>query len=258
MIHVGDITKLEGWELEAPDLVVGGSPCQDLSIAGLRKGLAGERSGLFMEQIRLVKEIRLYDAVERPDVPASERKCRWMLWENVEGAFSSNNGRDFAAVLEETIRIAEPEAPDVPVPPEGWHKSGYIYDELGRWSIAWRLHDLQFWGLPQRRKRIALLADFGGLEAGRIMFDSVLWRPSDEYPNLEAFLSARERDRSEILPIASGLYGNPEQSQEAREGVTGNPSSGSGEASSFTLKIRGGCDGGGQGCPDPDGEVCDT
>ena len=247
MIHLGDITKIEGWEVEAPDIVVGGSPCQDLSIAGLRKGLAGERSGLFMEQIRLVKEIRDYDAIARPDVPLGDRKCRWMLWENVEGAFSSNSGRDFAAVIEETIRIAEPNAPDVPVPPEGWHKSGYIYDEMGRWSIAWRLHDLQFWGLPQRRKRIALLADFGGTEAGRIMFDPILWTAPSDTEAIEAFFTSRAGCRSEVLPIPQSLPGHSDQSQTERKGSPGDPAEGSGEAGCYTLKIRGGCEGGGKG-----------
>ena len=141
---------------------------QDLSVAGLRKGLAGERSGLFMEQIRIVKEMRERD---RQNGRAVEYlRPRYMVWENVPGAFSSNGGKDFQAVLTEIVRIADPDAPDVPLPEKKWSKSGCLYDELGGWSIAWRVHDAQFWGVPQRRKRIALVADFGGLSAPEICF----------------------------------------------------------------------------------------
>ena len=142
---------------------------QDLSVAGLRKGLAGERSGLFMEQIRIVKEMRERD---RQNGRAVEYlRPRYMVWENVPGAFSSNGGKDFQAVLTEIVRIADPDAPDVPLPEKKWSKSGCLYDELGGWSIAWRVHDAQFWGVPQRRKRIALVADFGGLSAPEILFE---------------------------------------------------------------------------------------
>ena len=159
MRHVGDISKLRGADLEPVDCVVGGSPCQDLSIAGKRAGLAGERSGLYMEQIRITKELREEDI--RNGIPNHLARPRFLVWENVPGAFSSNGGKDFAAVLEEAIKVAEPEASPVPVPEKGWPKSGCLYDEMGRWSVAWRVHDAQFWGVPQRRKRIALVADFG-------------------------------------------------------------------------------------------------
>ena len=111
MRHLGDITKIDGHTAPWVDCIIGGSPCQDLSIAGKRAGLAGARSGLFMEQIRLVKEMREASGTAYP---------RFMVWENVPGAFSSNKGQDFAAVLEETIRIVEPEAPDIEVPDKGW------------------------------------------------------------------------------------------------------------------------------------------
>ena len=170
MIHLRDITKIHGGEIPAVDCITGGSPCQDLSVAGKRAGLDGERSGLFMEQIRIVKEMRKRDRDQgrtgwmvRP---------RYMVWENVPGAFSSNGGKDFQAVLTEICRIADPECPDVPLPDKGgWKHAGCLYDELGRWSIAWRLHDAQFWGVPQRRKRIALVADFGGMSAPEILFE---------------------------------------------------------------------------------------
>ena len=170
MKHLGDITKINGAEIEAVDVITGGSPCQDLSIAGKRTGLAGARSGLFMEQIRIVKEMREHDR-------ASGRtgdmvRPRFMVWENVPGAFSSNKGRDFAAVLEEIIRIAEPEAPDIDAPEKGWPTWGGYHDEVGgRWSVAWRVHDAQYWGVPQRRRRISVVADFGGDTAGEILFE---------------------------------------------------------------------------------------
>ena len=136
MIHLGDITKIHGGEAPVVDVVIGGSPCQDLSIAGKRAGLAGARSGLYMEQIRIIKEMRAHDM-------ASGRtgefvRPRYMVWENVPGAFSSNRGKDFAAVLEEAIRVAEPEAPDIEVPEKGWNTWGG--DTTMKWEDdgAWR------------------------------------------------------------------------------------------------------------------------
>nr|DAV27873.1 MAG TPA: Cytosine specific methyltransferase [Caudoviricetes sp.] len=170
MLHLGDITKIHGGEAPVVDVVIGGSPCQDLSIAGKRAGLAGARSGLYMEQIRIIKEMRARDM-------ASGRtgefvRPRYMVWENVPGAFSSNGGKDFTAVLEEAIRIAEPEAPDIEVPEKGWNTWGGYHDEMGgRWSVAWRVLDAQHWGVPQRRRRIALVADFGGDTAWEILFE---------------------------------------------------------------------------------------
>ena len=170
MRHFGDITKLNGAEIHVVDCVTGGSPCQDLSVAGKRAGLDGERSGLFMEQIRIVKEMRKKEMENGRTVELV--RPRWMVWENVPGAFSSNGGKDFQAVLTEIVRIVSPECPDVPMPKDGkWSKAGCLYDELGRWSIAWRVHDAQFWGVPQRRKRIALVADFGGMCAPEVLFE---------------------------------------------------------------------------------------
>ena len=167
MIHLGDITAISGYIAPPVDCVIGGSPCQDLSIAGKRAGLAGARSGLFMEQIRLIKELRNAD-IQRGRTGQFIRP-RFMLWENVPGAFSSNKGEDFRAVLEETIRIAEPDAPDIPLPKKGrWPLAdAWIGDG---WSVAYRVFDGQFWGVPQRRRRIALVADFGGHAAVEILF----------------------------------------------------------------------------------------
>ncbi len=169
MRHLGDITKINWFEVEPVDCVTGGSPCQDLSVAGKRAGLAGERSGLYMEQIRCIKELRQRD-IQSGRTGAMVRP-RWMVWENVPGAFSSNEGRDFAAVLEEAVKIVEPQAPPIPVPDKGWPSAGCLSDVDGKWSIAWRVHDAQFWGVPQRRKRIALVCDFGGMSAPEVLFE---------------------------------------------------------------------------------------
>ena len=151
MKHFGDITKINGADLPIVDVITGGSPCQDLSVAGKREGLAGERSGLFMEQIRIVKEMREHDRLSNGRAAQLVRP-RFMVWENVPGAFSSNGGKDFQAVLTEITRIVKAEAPDVPLPDKGkWSKSGCLmgYGDDGQpFSIAWRLHDAQFWGVP--------------------------------------------------------------------------------------------------------------
>lgn len=184
---------------------------QDLSIAGKRKGLAGERSGLFMEQIRIIKEMREHD--RKTGRTGEFVRPRYMVWENVVGAQSSQQGRDFAAVLEEAIRVAEPEAPDIQVPDKGWPTWGGYRDVDGRWSVAWRVLDAQWWGVPQRRRRIALVADFGGTTA------------------------------HEILLNTKGVYGHLETGREEGE----RSSRGTEGGTSCTDRIRGGCDGGGKG-----------
>nr|DAI01965.1 MAG TPA: Cytosine specific methyltransferase [Caudoviricetes sp.] len=168
MQHLGDITQIRGDNVPVVDCIIGGSPCQDLSIAGKRAGLAGGRSGLFMEQIRITKEMREHD---RSTGRANDLlRPRYMVWENVPGAFNSNKGEDFASVLTEIVWIAEPDAPRVPVPRTGWPKWGSLRDVGGRWSVAWRTLDAQYWGVPQRRRRIALVADFGGSSAAEVLF----------------------------------------------------------------------------------------
>lgn len=167
MLHVGDITKLSGDKLPLVDIICGGSPCQDLSVAGQRAGLAGERSGLFMEQIRITKEMREKDG-KRGKTNDLVRP-RFFVWENVPGAFSSADGEDFKAVLEETTRIADSTV-SIPRPPGGvWKSAGCILGN--QFSIAWRVLDAQYWGVAQRRKRIFLVADFGGNTAPKILFE---------------------------------------------------------------------------------------
>ena len=161
MKHLGDITKIHGDKIEPVDCITFGSPCQDLSIAGRRAGLAGERSGLFMEAVRIIKEMRQSTNGLYPT---------FAVWENVPGAFSSNGGEDFKAVLEELTRVEQPDA-SIPRPPRGgrWSKAGAIAGN--GWSLAWRQLDAQYWGVPQRRKRIALVTDFRGKRAGEILFE---------------------------------------------------------------------------------------
>ena len=165
MLHLGDITKINGADVPMVNVIIGGSPCQDLSVAGKRAGLSGERSGLFMEQLRIIKEMRRKDIENGAVIP----RPRDMVWENVPGAFSSNKGHDFKTVLEETIGVVTEVKPDIPIPKEGWHYSGCIMGE--GFSLAWRVFDAQFWGVPQRRRRIALVADFGGESAPEILFE---------------------------------------------------------------------------------------
>ena len=159
MKHYGDISVLNGAELPPVDIITFGSPCQDMSVAGKRSGLDGSRSSLFFEAIRIIKEMRGATDGKYP---------RYIVWENVPGAFSSNKGQDFRAVLEEVCKVKDAEV-SVPFPGK-WENAGRI---MGNgYSVAWRQFDAQFWGVPQRRKRIYLVADFAGGSAGKILFES--------------------------------------------------------------------------------------
>ena len=159
MEHLGDISKINGGDIEPVDIISFGSPCQDMSVAGKRNGLDGSRSSLFYEAIRIVKEMRCKTDGKYP---------RFIVWENVPGAFSSNKGQDFKAVLTEICKIKDSE---VSVPkPSKWENAGRIMGD--GYSVAWRLLDAQYWGVPQRRQRIYLVADFDGGCAGKILFES--------------------------------------------------------------------------------------
>lgn len=207
MIHLGDITKMSGFSTPPVDVITFGSPCQDLSIAGKRAGLSGERSGLFMEAVRIIKEMRQATNGEYP---------KYAVWENVPGAFSSNKGEDFRAVLEELARIKETGI-SIPAPDKSkWAKSGFIAGD--DWSIAWRAMDAQHWGVPQRRLRISLVLDLTGGRAGEILFEP-------------------ESLRGHFAPgITPG------------QAAAGTAKNGAGTADrAFTLKIRSGCEGGGKG-----------
>ena len=222
--HLGDITKLNGAEIPAVDVICGGSPCQDLSVAGKRAGLAGERSGLFMDQIRIIKEMREND--RRNNGRADEFvRPRYMVWENVAGAFSSNKGEDFRAVLEETAKVADKNAYVPGLEGGRWSPCGCI---LGNgWSIAWRLHDAQYHGVPQRRKRICLLADFNGDTAGKILFE--LQRETANGDTEQAVMDIGEESRSEIQSVKESLSGNTQTSGEEGEGIAEDTERGVGE-----------------------------
>lgn len=161
MKHYGDISQMDGGKIEPVDIITFGSPCTDMSVAGRRAGLDGKQSCLFYQAIRIIKEMRC----------ATNGRCpRYIVWENVPGAFSSNSGEDFKAVLEAVIGITEPET-QVPMP----EKNRWPYADCymgGGWSVAYRVLDAQFWGVPQRRKRIYLVADFAGRSAFDILFKS--------------------------------------------------------------------------------------
>ena len=159
MKHYGDVSVLNGAELPPVDIITFGSPCQDMSIAGKRSGLDGSRSSLFYEAVRIVKEMRCKTNGKYP---------RFIVWENVPGAFSSNKGEDFRCVLEEICKVKDPEF-SVPAS-DKWSNAGEIVGE--GFSVAWRLFDAQFWGVPQRRKRIYLVADFADGCAGKVLFES--------------------------------------------------------------------------------------
>lgn len=167
MKHLGDVSMINGADIVPVDIITFGSPCQDMSVAGKRAGLkhtaAGDdettRSGLFLEAIRIIKEMRLATNGIYP---------RFAVWENVPGAFSSNRGEDFRLVLEEFIRISEPNAVMPAVPQAGWAYADCINGD--GWSVAYRTFDAQYWGVPQRRRRIYLVADFRGGRAGEILF----------------------------------------------------------------------------------------
>lgn len=254
MKHLGDITKIHGDQIEPVDCITFGSPCQDLSIAGRRVGLAGERSGLFMEAVRIIKEMRSSTNGLYPT---------FAVWENVPGAFSSNGGEDFRAVLEELARV---EQPDVSIPRPSnrggrWSKAGAIAGN--GWSLAWRQLDAQYWGVPQRRKRIALVADFGGQRASEILFErtSLSRHPDPCIPAWKeiARLTANcPAGNDGVVGAGCGRKGDGnadcrrtetdktgEAGRSEREERTDKRESR--EAAAYSLKIRSGCAGGGKG-----------
>ncbi len=202
MLHLGDITKINGADVPPVNVIIGGSPCQDLSVAGKRAGLSGERSGLFMEQLRIIKEMRRKDIENGAVIP----RPRYMVWENVPGAFSSNKGEDFRIVLEETAKVVEPTAA-IPRPEKGkWANAGAIVGD--GWSIAWRVFDAQFWGVPQRRRRIALVADFGGDTAPEILF---------ERKSVRGYTPPRETPWKDFAAALAKRFGGADKARENSE-----------------------------------------
>lgn len=211
MVHLGDITKMSGYTIPPVDVITFGSPCQDLSIAGKRAGMAGERSGLFSEAVRVIREMRYATFGAYP---------KYAVWENVPGAFSSNKGEDFHAVLQSLCRVIDPDA-TIPRPTDArggikWPRAGAILAD--HYSLAWRTMDAQHWGVPQRRLRISLILDLTGGRAGEILFEP-------------------ESLRGHFAPgVTPG------------QATAGTAENGAGTANrAFTLKIRSGCEGGGKG-----------
>lgn len=211
MVHLGDITKMSGYTIPPVDVITFGSPCQDLSIAGKRAGMAGERSGLFSEAVRIIREMRYATFGAYP---------KYAVWENVPGAFSSNKGEDFHAVLQSLCRVIDPDA-TIPRPTDArggikWPRAGAILAD--HYSLAWRTMDAQHWGVPQRRLRISLVLDLTGGRAGEILFEP-------------------ESLRGHFAPgVTPG------------QATAGTIENGAGTADrAFTLKIRSWCEGGGKG-----------
>ena len=192
VMHVGSVTELKGDEIQPVDIITFGSPCQDLSIAGKRKGLKGNRSGLFTHAIRIIREMRLATNGKYPT---------FIIWENVPGAFSSNNGEDFRAVLEKVTNA------NIPMPASGkWATAGMVRG--GEVDTAWRVLDAQYWGVPQRRQRIYLIGDFGGQRAGEILFkpESVLgYTPKSKEQRAEAAGQSTNSLRTESSRGGGGL-----------------------------------------------------
>lgn len=166
--HLGDVESIKGDEIEAVDIITFGSPCQDLSIAGKRAGLNGTRSNLFFEAIRIIKEMREV---------SGDKKPRYIVWENVPGAFSSNKGEDFFSVLKEICEIKGYKIDGIKYPK--WQNAGLIMAD--DFSLAWRVFDAQYFGVPQRRRRIYLVADFRGRSSGKILFEQEggKWNPRE-------------------------------------------------------------------------------
>ena len=247
MKHYGDISTIDGSELEPVDIISFGSPCQNLSVAGKREGLDGDRSSLFYEAIRIVKEMREATNGKYP---------RYIVWENVPGAFSSNRGEDFKAVLTEICKVKD-EQVSISKPAK-WENAGRIMGD--GYSVAWRLLDAQYWGVPQRRQRIYLVADFDGESAGKILFESEglsgysaqgfkSWQNAangitegiGETGETDSLMfenhsqDTRYRGPLEVAQTVSSTYGTGGNNQPF---VVQTPK---------TLKVRCGCEGGGKG-----------
>ena len=240
MKHLGDISKVSGAGIEPVDIITFGSPCQDLSVAGKRAGLKHEangddettRSGLFMEAVRIIKEMREATNGLYP---------RFALWENVPGAFSSNKGEDFRIVCEELIKIIEPRASMPSVPSKGWpYSDSYCGDG---WSLAYRVFDAQYWGVPQRRRRIHLVVDFRGECAREILF---------EREGLRGYFAEGRTPWQILAPYAQDCAGADDREGESSRGglvCPASPGHSDGllggrqlDAVAYTLKVRSGCD----------------
>ena len=219
-------------------------------MAGLRKGLKHEelgdeeqtRSGLFMEQVRIVREMRERDrSIGRPGIAV---RPRYLIWENVYGAFSSGTpkGADFACVIEEIIKVCEPEAVHIHVgiPDGGWPPSGCYYAEDGSWSIAYKTVDAQFWGTPQRRRRIALLADFNGPTAPEILFDPQLRGEAEGEQSDETEPGFGGQSARTLQTFGQGLQGNSQPGGTEGKGTPSGTEIRAGSSGVFGIDLQGG------------------
>jgi DNA (cytosine-5)-methyltransferase 1 len=251
MKHYGDVSRINGAEVPPVDVLTFGSPCQNLSVAGKREGLNGDRSSLFFEAVRIVKEMR---------EATNGRKPRYIVWENVPGAFSSNGGDDFRAVLQEIVGIKDRDAV-IPGPPRKGNKS--VWSDAGLimgdgYSVAWRVLDAQFWGVAQRRRRIYLVGDLEGERAGEILFER------EGLPrNVEALFRERQRTAATAQEGAGtagvcGVFDNRGQDTRftgpvkvaqtvARQFGAGGNNQPLVVQTPQTMRVRCGCAGGGKG-----------
>ena len=254
MVHLGDITKMSGYTIPPVDVVTFGSPCQDLSIAGKRAGMAGERSGLFSEAVRIIREMRYATFGAYP---------KYAVWENVPGAFSSNKGEDFHAVLQSLCRVIDPDAV-IPRPTDArggikWLRAGAILAD--HYSLAWRTMDAQHWGVPQRRLRISLVLDLTGGCAGEILFEPESLRGhfapgvtagQATAGTVENGAGTSDRVYAEVSNVCAFKLVNSEQARSIGYAEELAPTlnaecGGNKPACAYTLKIRSGCEGGGKG-----------
>ncbi len=272
MKHLGDITKIDGAKIAPVDIVTFGAPCQDLSQAGLRRGMKHEargdeettRSGLFFEAMRIIKEGRdnELDGTGADDAIRSGRKhYRYAIYENVPGALSSNGGHDWQAVLTEFVRVVVPSAPPVPMPQSGrWSCCGNIYGvgmDGQPFTVAWRLHDAQYFGVAQRRKRLCVLADYAGTTAPWILFDAQHERTTEDGTPYSVERNAGGRSGREVSAVTESVCGNPAESGEAWERTSASvegcsDGTDAGECDgSISFQERAGRAGGGQRNTDP-------
>ena len=258
MRHYGDITKINGAKVPVVDTVIFGAPCQDLSVAGKRAGMKhtdlgdeeSTRSGLFMEAVRIIKEMRSED--ERNGRTDDNIRPRYAVYENVPGAFSSNKGEDFRIVLEEIAKVADKDA-SIPMPDKGkWTNYGCIVGD--GWSIAWRVLDAQFWGVPQRRRRIALVADFGGQSAPEILFvrksvsrDTVESKPKRKEASSDASRGFGADDRLGADQYNAVILGDTVSTLGVNCGMSHGRQCVLEPQTAYTMQDREGCAGGGKG-----------
>lgn len=219
-IQLGDVSKINGAEIPVVDILTNSSPCQDLSVAGKREGLDGERSGLFSQATRICKEMR--DADRRnADIDRRDIRPRFFCWENVPGALSSSGGEDFRTVIEQVARLVKEDA-NIPMPPRGWSNCGVV--DVGCGQIAWRVMDAQFYGVPQRRRRVFLVGDLNGHRAGEILFEreSVSWNfaeIAETWKDTSRSIADRIETASEI--VRGGVRKVvPEMGQRTADGVS--------------------------------------